>query len=758
MTVSVGLLGALGPGPALAEQKHLGVDDMLNIATIGDSEVLGWRGSPDQVSHLSPDGRSVALVLQRGHAREGELEGSLLLYDTRSLLSEPRTATPKVLATFRSKTNFQPIAAVRWVDSSTLLFAAVEGEKPMQVYRLDIKTGDLTQISKEGKSVAAFATSGDGKELLTLTYGDQRPAKENPECLRSGCLVSGDRLTDVINGGGQSVLYPGNLSFYADGERRELRSLYLQDDIGDCFPNDFIPGGLSPNGRFALFFCNMERWPDWWAEYSVNQRFADMMAIGNADYAHQYILVDTQDNQIRPLTSAPFLRSMQVDGPIWIDGGERVLLVGAVEPLVNGDRQGNQARFARLGVIEINPLTGETSFEIPIDHTDLQRVKDVAWDAADQVLSFVLVNSDGKTEEALRYRRKSDAWEKLGPASTTAKDSPIDLRLLEGPNARPSLNLFDQSSDTMTKILDPNPWLDNFALGRVEAIEWSSSSGSAWEGDLYFPPHYVEGKKYPLVILTHGVEKDSFSPDGYGRNYAAQPLAARGMIVLQVSETGLKDVLLTADELPRSREGYESAIDELSARGVIDRNLVGIVGWSRTAWYVNYMATHSNYPIAATMITDGADIGWWSYMNLGSMDEMELDLGSAPFGKGLEAMLELAPSFSLDRWRAPMLMWSAGEDVLDLWDIYRGLSRVGNPVEFWHFPDGTHDLTKISHRRVAGEMMVDWFDFWLNNRETEKVDKVEQYHRWRELRELASKRSALARPSLLDWSATEKAN
>ena len=90
IAATAGLLGTLCSGSAFAEQDYLGVDDMLNIATIGDSELLGWRGSPDRVSHLSPDGRRVVLVLQRGHAREGELEGSLLLYDTRSLLSDPK--------------------------------------------------------------------------------------------------------------------------------------------------------------------------------------------------------------------------------------------------------------------------------------------------------------------------------------------------------------------------------------------------------------------------------------------------------------------------------------------------------------------------------------------------------------------------------------------------------------------------------------------------------------------------------------------
>ena len=45
------------------------------------------------------------------------------------------------------------------------------------------------------------------------------------------------------------------------------------------------------------------------------------------------------------------------------------------------------------------------------------------------------------------------------------------------------------------------------------------------------------------------------------------------------------------------------------------------------------------------MITDGADIGWWSYSHHGALDEIEVDLGAPPVGAGLASTGPLAPGF-----------------------------------------------------------------------------------------------------------------
>ena len=52
---------------------------------------------------------------------------------------------------------------------------------------------------------------------------------------------------------------------------------------------------------------------------------------------------------------------------------------------------------------------------------------------------------------------------------------------------------------------------------------------------LYWPLNYVAGRKYPLVIQTHGWTPDRFWMDGpWTTAFAAQALAGKGFFVLQV--------------------------------------------------------------------------------------------------------------------------------------------------------------------------------------------------------------------------------
>jgi hypothetical protein len=64
------------------------------------------------------------------------------------------------------------------------------------------------------------------------------------------------------------------------------------------------------------------------------------------------------------------------------------------------------------------------------------------------------------------------------------------------------------------------------------------------------------------------------------------------------------------------------------------------------------------------------------------------------------------------------------------------LRDQGKPVELQYIRSSQHNLTKPLHRFAQQEMLVDWFDFWLNGHEDAALEKVEQYARWYKLREM----------------------
>ena len=127
---------------------------------------------------------------------------------------------------------------------------------------------------------------------------------------------------------------------------------------------------------------------------------------------------------------------------------------------------------------------------------------------------------------------------------------------------------------------------------------------------------------------------------------------------------------------------YESSVDYLDRKGLIDRNRVGITGFSRTYWYVTYTLTHSKHHFAAAAIADGVDYGYFQYMTFSNADqglagEYEQVYGGPPFGKGLSQSLKRSPSFLMHKMRTPAPTQALGPaSLLSDWHWYSGLSGL----------------------------------------------------------------------------------
>jgi hypothetical protein len=121
---------------------------------------------------------------------------------------------------------------------------------------------------------------------------------------------------------------------------------------------------------------------------------------------------------------------------------------------------------------------------------------------------------------------------------------------------------------------------------------------------------------------------------------------------------------------------------------LIDPNRVGIIGFSRTCYYVMQALTDSNLHLRAASITDGIVLGYVEYImhynlwNNENAHEVDSMIGEPPFGSGLQAWLKRSPEFNLDKITAPLLVVTRGhQDLITLWEPYAGLNYLKKPVD-----------------------------------------------------------------------------
>jgi dipeptidyl aminopeptidase/acylaminoacyl peptidase len=228
------------------------------------------------------------------------------------------------------------------------------------------------------------------------------------------------------------------------------------------------------------------------------------------------------------------------------------------------------------------------------------------------------------------------------------------------------------------------------------------------------------------------------------------------MLVLQVRGDACPiDTLNTSEEAPCAAANYEAAANELVKAGIADPDKLGIIGFSRTGYYVLEELTAGTLHFKAAAITDGVDYGYFQYLMLSDYGEDDyakeanVIIGAPPFGEGLTLWLKQSPEFKMDRVETPLQVVALNNhhSLMDMWQPYANLRYLRKPVDLIIIPDSEHVMTNPGERMISQGGAVDWFRFWLKGEEDPDPAKAEQYQRWRELRKLQQSNEAGGKPN-----------
>ena len=323
-------------------------------------------------TQVSPDGTKAFIVTRRGEVHTDKNLFDILLLD----VSAGRFAgnldmPPRKLLTVQATKDhaYRPLSIhdARWVgDGHIVVLGRVHDATP-QVYKLDVRTGALVQLTSESLTIVTFDVARD---LRTIVYTALLP---NPP------MAPGARSVVVGNSSFWSVKFGQH-----NTESQNRRYRYFVSDgldgrptrpLGDSFPessNSAPSVSVSPDGRWALVpRFEPDRQLEWAKQYplvaELTEQIGPSASIDPLKYFSRpqayvlrrlvaYRLSDAREQAVvdAPDDAESGLGQTRSDR-LWQQGGRSVVITGMHLPV----RAGTDAVAARSShIIEYWPDTG----------------------------------------------------------------------------------------------------------------------------------------------------------------------------------------------------------------------------------------------------------------------------------------------------------------------------------------------------------------------------------------------------------------
>jgi hypothetical protein len=710
--------------------------------------------NPDGVVSLSPDGSRWVARVVRGDIQRDGVWLEITSGSTGSLEEASRARIIARLFTsglgrgLRSDVGphrdvLPNDPSLRWIDNERIAFLWSSEQLEQQVVSLDITSGELRWLTQHSSSITHFDIADD-----TIVFNAMAPMRTPTRDAGGTVLGEGTDVFGMLIGGvgGPSILdLRLNTLWYVQTAGGEATEVFTGEGYPDADSRHSIR--LSPNGRRALIDATAHQIPTEWDLYEApDLRSAVSAARINPNAPlrralHRLKLLDVETRAVRdlwPVPMTPFATEMA-----WSPDGRLVVVAPTTLPI--NEKSARELSGEAAVVIDVESGAYEV---LPITLTA---------DRRPDVLRFVGLREIEISQRGAgntRYARLQQNGLKWGvvPDGVKTTQPAITFRVDQDLSRPP--RLLGQSREGSSRVLlDPNSgFVDRFELGVVRRVSGDLRDGRHWIGLLMYPTRYDPRRCYPLVIQSvYGtLPSEEFTLYGVQRGYGMGPtvmaaypgraLAAHGMFVLHLNVSDVP--MQTPQEAMVRQEAFESAVDQLQRQGLIDPTRVGVAGFSRNGYYVEYTLTHSNFKFAAAVAADNWDPSYVQQTIVGFQSGART-IGAMPFAEGLSAWLAHSPGFNAHRVSAPLLMIEQAHGgiggVLAKWELYSRLRSLRKPVEFFIMPNieyGAHNTQNPRQIVSVQRRVLEWFDFWLNGAEDPAPAKREQYDQWRRLRDL----------------------
>jgi dipeptidyl aminopeptidase/acylaminoacyl peptidase len=633
------------------------IDELLTLQTVGAVQI-------------SPDGKWVAYTVGYGDFKQDAFVNQIWLADVNSR------------RTFQVTRGDKSSTTPRWSpDGAWLTFLSNRIEDKNQIFAINPLGGESIQLTKSETAINNFAWSEDGKSIAYLATEPAPPVSKE----RKDYFGDFEVVRKEYN---FSHIWTLNVSdaFNAPivGKQRTKKKDFSVDSLS-----------WSPDGSKIAFSATIN---------------PDLIQGVTGDI---YVL-NLADDSVRKIVSQPG----PDNGPRWSPDGKQIVFASAM------GRVPSFATNTQLAIVSAEggtprPVTG--NFDENAGLIDWK--PDGIYFNALQKTAAHLFRLDPASGTTTRISAPDNL---LGGGFSLSRDAKQIAFTASSPTTLTEVFVAGASKFEPRLLTKMTEQTKSLTLGTRELVTWKSTDGTDIEGVLIKPADFDAAKKYPLLCIIHGgptgVDRPALlSPDS--RTYPADIWAARGALILKVNYRGSAGYGEKFRRLNVRNLGVGDAwdvisgVDNLIAKGWVDRDRVACMGWSQGG-YISAFLTASSDRFAA--ISVGAGISDWAtyYYNTDITPFTINYLGDNPVNDPA-IYQKTSPVSYIKQARTPTLIQHGELDrrvpIANAYQLRQALEDRGVKVEMIVYKGFGHGITKPKAQRAVMQHNLGWFNHYIFN-------------------------------------------
>jgi len=287
-------------------------------------------------------------------------------------------------------------------------------------------------------------------------------------------------------------------------------------------------------------------------------------------------------------------------------------------------------------------------------------------------------------------------------------------------NTPPDIFLFSADFATRKRLAQIDPRLEGYRVGATTFLTTTVPMADGSLRDVrtavLLPPGAKQGDRLPAVAIIYPGESMSRSAMQYGGATGAgvPPLifTSRGYAVL-LCDVPVRVWGKAGRPVREMTDALLPQIYHAAHAGYVDINRLALSGASYGGYSTAAIVSRTNLFRAAIPVTGLYDTAGGVIHSWGPGSQFRLD---APW-RNLQAHLDNAPFFQLDKIETPLLIIHGGADpaISEARKFFNGLKLLGKAAELAVYEGGGHDVTSWQRVQVAdaARRMTAFLDLYL---------------------------------------------